>query len=147
MYIHTYVIPVAIFSLLLVQDFRINSQNIMIIKTKKKSCFFVQYIKGNYIQYIYGSGSLTRWGWDKMAAIWQTTFSNAFSWMKFSVFLFEFIWNIFPGIQLSICQHWFGWWLGTEQVTSHYLNQCWPSLLMSIWVSLPQWVKMVSVWE
>ena len=24
---------------------------------------------------------LTHWGWDKMAAIFQTTFSNAFSWM------------------------------------------------------------------
>ena len=27
--------------------------------------------------------SLTYWGWDKMAAIFQTTFSNAFSWLKF----------------------------------------------------------------
>ena len=25
---------------------------------------------------------LTHWGWDKMTAIWQMTFSNAFSWMK-----------------------------------------------------------------
>ena len=25
---------------------------------------------------------LTHWGWDKMAAILQTTFLNAFSWME-----------------------------------------------------------------
>ena len=25
---------------------------------------------------------LAHWGWDKMAAIFQTTFWNAFSWMK-----------------------------------------------------------------
>ena len=33
--------------------------------------------------------SLTHWGWDKMAAIFQTTFSNAFSWMKMYEFFIE----------------------------------------------------------
>ena len=31
---------------------------------------------------------LTHWGWDKMADISQTTFSNAFSWMKMCKFRF-----------------------------------------------------------
>ena len=33
---------------------------------------------------------------DKMAAISQTTFSNAFSWMKRFIFRFEFHWSLFP---------------------------------------------------
>ena len=31
--------------------------------------------------------SLTHWSWDKIAAIFQTTHSNAFSWMKIYEFL------------------------------------------------------------
>ena len=38
---------------------------------------------------------LTYWGWDKVAAISQTTLSNAFSWMKISVFWFKLIWSLF----------------------------------------------------
>ena len=40
--------------------------------------------------------SLTHWGQDKMAAIFQTTL------------LFEFLWSLFLGVQLTIFQHWFG---------------------------------------
>ena len=28
-------------------------------------------------------------------------------------------------VQLTIFQHWFRWWLGAVQATSHYLNQWW----------------------
>ena len=52
---------------------------------------------------------LTHSGRDKTAAILQMTFSNAFSWMKLIVFLFKFHWNMFPGVQLGICQPWFRW--------------------------------------
>ena len=52
--------------------------------------------------------------WDIMAAILQKTFSNAFSWIKSTVS--EFHLNMFPGVHLSPCQHWFRWWLGTKQV-------------------------------
>ena len=68
---------------------------------------------------------LTHWGRDKMAAIFQTTFSNAFSWMKMFKFRLRFHWSLFPRVQLIILQHWFRWWLGAGQVTSHYLNQWW----------------------
>ena len=37
---------------------------------------------------------LTHWGRDKVAAIFQTTFSNAFSWMKIYKFLLRFHWFV-----------------------------------------------------
>ena len=60
-----------------------------------------------------------------MAAIFQTTFSNAFSWMTMLEFRLRFDWSLFPRVQLSIFQHWFRYWLGADQATSHYLNQWW----------------------
>ena len=39
--------------------------------------------------------SLTHWGWDKMDAIFQTPFSNAFSWMINYEFRLEFYWSLF----------------------------------------------------
>ena len=68
---------------------------------------------------------ITHWGRDKMAAILQTTFSNAFSWMKMLEFRLIFHWSFFLRVQLTIFQHWFRYWLGAVQATSHYLNQCW----------------------
>ena len=40
-------------------------------------------------------------------------------------FRVRFQWNLFPRVQLTISQHWFRWWLGAGQATSHYLNQWW----------------------
>ena len=50
---------------------------------------------------------LTHWGRDKMAAIFQTTFSNAFSWVKMFKCRLMFHWNLFPRVQLTIFHHWF----------------------------------------
>ena len=50
---------------------------------------------------------LTHWGRDKIAAIPQTTFSNAFSWIKIYKFWLKFHWSLFLEVQLTICQHWF----------------------------------------
>ena len=58
----------------------------------------------------------------KMAAISQTTFSNAFSWIYIYIFFNR-------NSLKSISQHWFRERLGTKQATSHYLNQCWASAL------------------
>ena len=47
---------------------------------------------------------LAHWGWDKMAANLQTTFSNAFSWMKTDQFQMKYILYAmvtFPNLQLS----------------------------------------------
>ena len=70
------------------------------------------YLPGkNYLQLCeveaFGLRKLTHWGRDKMAAIFQTTFSSAFSWMKKYEFRLRFHWNLFLGVQLTISQHWF----------------------------------------
>ena len=51
---------------------------------------------------VFNSSSL-----DKMAAISQTTFSNAFSWKKKFDFWLKFHWTLFLGVRLIIYQHWF----------------------------------------
>ena len=51
--------------------------------------------------------ALTHWGRAKMASIFQTTFSNAFSWMKTYEFRLGFHWSLFPGVQLTIFHRWF----------------------------------------
>ena len=48
-----------------------------------------------------GWGLLTHWNQDKMAAIFQTTFSNSFSWMKIFKFQLKFHWNLFLRVQLK----------------------------------------------
>ena len=55
----------------------------------------------------------------------QTMFSNTFSWMKMYEFRLKFHWSLFLRFQLTICQHWFRYWLGAVQATSHYLDQWW----------------------
>ena len=50
---------------------------------------------------------LTQWGRDKMAAISQTTFSSAFSWMTMYDFRKWLHWSVFLMFQLTIFQHWF----------------------------------------
>ena len=84
---------------------------------------------------------LIHWGWAKMAPTLQTTFSKAFSYIRFVVSWLMFHWNLFPEIQLTICQHWCRWWFGAEQVTSHYLNQWWPGLVTHLCVTGPQCVN------
>ena len=51
-------------------------------------------------------------------------FKRMFS-MKMFEFRLKFHWRLFPRVQLTIFQHWFRWWLGAGQATSHYLNQWW----------------------
>ena len=68
---------------------------------------------------------LTHWDRDKMAAIFQTTFSIAFSWVKMYEFRIRFHWNWLLRVKLTIFQHWFRYWLGAYQVPSHYLNKWW----------------------
>ena len=53
---------------------------------------------------------------DKMAAISQTIFSDAFSWLKGFVLWSKFHWSLFPNVQLTINQHWFRQWVGAEMI-------------------------------
>ena len=83
---------------------------------------------------------LTHWGRHKMAAVSQTTLSNAFSWMKMLEFRLRFHWSLFLRFELTIFQHWLRLWLVAGQATSHYLNQWW-LVYWRICVTRPQWVK------
>ena len=91
----------------------------------------------NWSSLFLGTQELRHWGQDKMAAIIQTTFSNAFSWMKIYEFRLRF--------QLTIFQYWLRLWLGAGEATSHYLNNRWLSLLTHICIAWPQWVKMSAI--
>ena len=66
----------------------------------------------------------TPWSRDEIDPISQTTFLNAFSWIKINELCLEFHWSLFLRFELTIFQHWFKW-LGADQATSHYLNQWW----------------------
>ena len=77
------------------------------------------------IEYCTFNDALTHWGWYKMDNILQTTFSNVFSSMKIFEFRLTFHWSLFLRFQFTIFQHWFRYWVGTVQLTRHYLNQWW----------------------
>ena len=71
-------------------------------------------VPGNHERYLYISHVnhwvliiSIHWGRCRMAAIFQTTCSNAFSWMKIYAFRLRFYWTLFPRNQLMIFQHWF----------------------------------------
>ena len=55
---------------------------------------------------------------DKMVAVYNGSFTFLFSCKKL------------PGIQLTIIQHCFRYWLVAEQATRHHLNKWWSSLQM-----------------
>ena len=67
------------------------------------------FLSSKSLKYAVGKDSinLTHWGRDKMAAIFQTTFSNAFYWMKMYEYRLNFHWSLFLRVQLTISQHWF----------------------------------------
>ena len=69
--------------------------------------FFLQLRKMLWTNEILHDFTLTQWGRDKMAAVSQTTFSNAFSLMKIYEFRLRFHWNLFLRFELKIFQHWF----------------------------------------
>ena len=50
---------------------------------------------------------LTHWGWDKMFAIFQRTYSIAISWMKIFKLRLEFHRSLFLRFQLTLNHHWF----------------------------------------
>ena len=94
------------------------------------------FISSTFAQsYLNVSGAtLTQWGWDKMDAIWQTTFSNTFSCKKLFEFRLKFHWSLLLRVQLLIFHHWFRQWLGAGQVTSHCMHQ-WLLVYWCIYVS------------
>ena len=59
--------------------------------------------------------------------------------------MWEFDWSLFLRVRLVMIQHWFRWWLGADQATNHYLNQCWSSLMRYIWGTRLQGIKVVTI--
>ena len=88
--------------------------------------------------------NLTHWGRDKMAAISQMSCSSAFSWMKMYEFHLKVSLNFVPKFRISIIP------ALVEIMAWHRPGDkplCEPmmfSLLMHIYITWPQWVKMRS---
>ena len=88
------------------------------------------------------SGDLTHWGWDKMAAIFQKTFSNAFSWMKMNELRLRFHWNLFPRVELTIFQESLAQIMAWRRPGDKPLSEAMVvSLPTYICVTRPQWVN------
>ena len=62
-------------------------------------------------------------------------------------FCLGFHWSLFPRFKLTIFKHWFRWWLGADQATSHYLNQWW-LIYWCIYVSLGlnELTDLIDIW-
>ena len=83
---------------------------------------------------------LTKWGQDQMA---RDLADNIFQYNFFSQNCFNSVkmhWSLFLMVQLTISHHWFWYHLGSEEATSHNLNQWGPSLLRHIYITRPRWV-------
>ena len=61
--------------------------------------------------------------------------------MKMYVLRLKFHWSLLLGVQLTVFEKWFEWWLGADQTATHYLNQWWPCLSTQICVTRPQWLN------
>ena len=104
---------------------------------------------------IFASVWLTQWSTLVQVRDWcHNTFrlrqnSHHFSDDVFKcIFLNENVWisnkislKFVPKGSITISQHWFRKWLGTCQVTSHCLNQCWHDSLMHIYSTSERWVN------
>ena len=76
-------------------------------------CYFISYFTGDYLSLL-GLKLISickrgLWSFyhfeakmEEMDAIFQTTNSNAFSWMKICKFWLKFCWSLFPRVQLTI---------------------------------------------
>ena len=81
--------------------------------------------------------SSATWHCRKNCSRWQ----HSFNWMY--ELRLRFHWSLFLRFQLTIIQHWFRWWLGAVQATSHYLIQWW-LVYWRICITRPQWDNTIS---
>ena len=84
---------------------------------------------------------LTHWGRDKMAAIFQTTFSNTFSLMKMYEFRLKFHWSMFtkgPINNIPALVQIMAWRRSGDKPSSEPMMV---SLPTHICVTRPQWVN------
>ena len=93
----------------------------------------------SYMFFIRDLDNISHWGWDKMAAIFQTTYSNAFSWIKMYEFRLRFHWNFFIMFELIIFHRWvqkMAWHQPGDRPLSEPMMV---RSLMYICVTQPQW--------
>ena len=84
----------------------------------------------------------TYWGWDKMAAILQTTVSTTFSSMKIHGLLRKFNWYLLLIVQLTVCQHCFRQIMTWRRSGDKPLAEPMMVWLQThIYVTRPLWVK------
>ena len=87
-------------------------------------------------------GHLTHCGRNKMAAIFQMTFANTFSWMKMYEFWLKFHWSLFLGVQLTndipVLVQIMAWCRPGDKSLSELMMV---SLLTHTCVTRPQWIK------
>ena len=83
-------------------------------------------------------------GRGKMAAIFQTTFSNAFSWMKFFEFWLKFHWNLFKGAfnNIPALAKIIAWHRPGDKPLSEPMLV---SLLAHTCVTRPQWTQVLQI--
>ena len=94
--------------ILLIGPFRTHfSEILMVIHTFPFKKMHLKMLTGKWWPFCLGVNVLTHWGRDKMAAVSQTTLSNAFSGMKMLEFWLRFHWSLFLRVQSTIIQHWF----------------------------------------
>ena len=90
-----------------------------------------------------GLSVLTHWGLDKMAAIFSTTYSNAFSWMKMYEFGIKISLKFVPKGPISnipaLVQIMAWHWPGNKPLSEPMMVR----LLTYICVTWPQWVKAI----
>ena len=97
--------------------------------------------------YLPGASELTHWGRDKMAAIFQTTCSNAFSWMKMYELWLRFHWSLFPRISINnipALVQIMAWRQPGDKPLSEPIMVI---LLKHICLTRPQWVNVYIVWH
>ena len=63
-------------------------------------------LSGKWRSFCLGLNVFTHWGRDEEDDIFQTTFSNRISCKKMHEFRLKFHLRLFPGVQLTISQHW-----------------------------------------
>ena len=77
---------------------------------------------------------ITHWGRDKMAAIFQTTFLNGFSWMK----MYEFRWMMMVRLPTHICITPPQWQLGHHRWYWRLL--LWQGIMANLHFQCPLWL-------
>ena len=85
-----------------------------------------------YSSFSFRSG-LAHWGRHRMAAVFQTTFSNTF-------LSNEFRRSLFLSVEFITFQIWVRLWIGTDKVSSHYQNRwCLKFCVTTLYEGIHRW--------